>query len=1218
MKPFFSIVIPAFNCRQTLTLLLRCLEAQTLSRERFECLIVDDCSKDGTSAFLNGYQTGINLSCFSHPINLGRSQARNTACAQAKGDILVFVDADMLPEPDWLANYDMAFMQRPLLDVISGGRYRIHLGSTPENRPLMLGQMLGVSPHELFSTQVTQQFECISKNAHQGMYPGYAMAKIEMQLPDVCQQYPESLLCAYSVITSNVAVRREIFEKVGGFDISIRLPEDTDLGVRLWEIGAHFGCAPNARAYHMYHTGDRNNTLVERQAFFHRHPHQVILLLNLWFAYHDQPDPAIPSAIFDSLLTMAAAEQELPDIDVNQEFHRVYRQRSWADCICDRDFMVEYYREHTGISQQEIDAYLDQAIVQGLVMHRRDGRFYFDLDHTTNWLLRSTTYQQYELEHSRYSWIRNQIPYTKTNPSSASTENDLDQEIRNISLKRAPLLFKCRSIYEVSIPKEALPEATLEATLNIPIPIEHTCQTDIRIAHCFPETLLDYVNAERTMISGFPLQLGLCEDGGITIHYAFECNLREYLLAENEDEIASMIGGSQYLKPTYPSSQLNKMEAILKKIFARPAGDSYAIAQTIYIWILNNKRYLRSFFADYQILDTGFGPCFHLSRLFINLCRLMRVPAREQCGAMLGRPLAPNKPQHTVVTERAVSALAHTWAEFYTPLQGWVPVEFSATSFGKHVLTATNVKSKALRDQMDRETNLYSNYYFGNMDPFRIYTSEQASQVPTYPLVKSKMAPDALKMLVLQTRHRLVCDVSGTAEFSDLHASLQTIRETLRPSVSIGLTKNATKNFDIKKELLHTEALPTFSNQVASGKRMLITSIGSTGDVQPLLGLAEELNRHGHQITFALPSNYRDRIQKLGFRFVEIGAGTGVDAWHEIFARQAEIADPAQQARYFVEALAPWIPQMFRELSHWCVATEADMLISPAFHLAARMVHDAIKIPFVSVHFSPFGSKGGKALREGSAPLINQYRQQAGLPSLHDPLGADNASPQLALYAASHHVFRPPAEWPAHYHLTGYWYFDERDWQPDAALLKFIQAGEPPVVVSFGSMPSEDPTVLTDLIVTAIKQAGCRAVIQHGGGGLAQGRVLPENIHAVDFVPHSWLFPRAACVVHHGGAGTTAAAFRAGVPTVVVPHLLDQPIWAEYARAFGCAGAVIPNASLTAGQLSAAITQTLSQPRYRRSAARLGEQIRTENGAQTARQLIEQMLSISSHDRVRQ
>ena len=1221
MKPFFSIVIPALNSRSTLELALRCLEAQTLPRDRFECLVVDDGSTDGTSAFLRRCQPGFSLRYFSHPTNLGRSQARNTACAHAEGDVFIFIDADMLPEPDWLAHYAAAFAQTPSLDVLSGGRYHLHLGANPDNRPLVLGQMLGVSPAELFVSQVAEQFEQLRARARLGMYPGHAMARIEAQLPEVCQRYPESLLCAYSVITSNVAVRRSVFEKVGGFDTSMRRTEDTDLGVRLWEIGARFGCAPDARAYHMYHAGqgDRNNTLVERMAFFYRHPYRLIVLLYLWFAYHDRPDPSPPSAIFDSLLTLLAAGQELPDMDVSREFYRVYRQQPWADCACDKDFMVEFYGDHSGISRAEIEAYLDQGIAQGLISQRRNQRYYFDFNHTSNWLRKSTTYQQYELEHTRYNWIRNWIPCP---PDGAGAPTQ--PEKRNGVLRRPPITLGCRGVYEVFIPQEALPQGPFEATLNMPLPVAHACQTDVQIMRCVPENLFDYADRERTMISNFPLECGMSEDGSITVRYEFECNLREHLLAENGEPPLSSLhfprnsaenGGSeggtnsaQYLKPTYPAAQLPKAEALLKKILAGPAQDSHSIAHTIYTWILNNRRYSQSFLADYLILETGFGMCVHLARLFVNLCRLMRIPAREQCGVYFGRALTPDNPQRTVVTGRAYNILTHTWAEFYTPQHGWIPVEFSAADLGRHILTAVNVDDEHLRNQLMRETDLYSAYYFGNLDPFRIYSGEQAGQVPTYPLVKSKMAQDALKMLVLQTRHRLVCDVSGAARFSDLWASLQTVRAA-HPHVS---SVKDSENPGARQ----VAASPAPSAQTNSPQRVVITSIGSTGDVQPLLALADELRSAGHELVFALPSMYQNRVQRLGFRFAEIGAGTELDAWHKIFARQAEIADPIEQTRYFVEALGPWMPQMFQELCDLC--SDADGLISPAFHLAARMAHDATDIPFVSAHFSPFGSKGNKALREVSAPLVNRYRQQAGLPPLDDPLGADSASPQLALYAVSPHIFRPPAGWPSHYHLTGYWFFDEENWQPDSGLAEFIQAGEPPVVVTFGSMPSVDPAALTNLIIAAIKQTGCRAIIQHGGGDLAYSRALPENMHAVDFVPHGWLFARAACVVHHGGAGTTAAAFRAGVPTVVVPHLLDQPIWAEYARAFGCAGAVIPHAKLTAEQLSAAITQTLSHPRCRHSAARLGEQIRSENGVQTARKLIEQMLSVSAFDTVRQ
>ena len=202
MEPAFSIVIPAFNNRHVLELLLRCVEAQSLPREQFECVVVNDGSKDATSSFLESYRPSFNLHCLSHPTNRGRSAARNTACSQAKGDFLIFLDADMLPEPDWLAGYAQALAQSPALDVVSGGRYHLHLGANASDRPQKLAQRLGVSAEKLFVTQVVEQFKYLRANTRQGMYPGYAMAKIEAQLPEICQKYPKSILCAYSVITS--------------------------------------------------------------------------------------------------------------------------------------------------------------------------------------------------------------------------------------------------------------------------------------------------------------------------------------------------------------------------------------------------------------------------------------------------------------------------------------------------------------------------------------------------------------------------------------------------------------------------------------------------------------------------------------------------------------------------------------------------------------------------------------------------------------------------------------------------------------------------------------------------------------------------------------------------------------------------------------------------------------------------------------------------------
>lgn len=386
--------------------------------------------------------------------------------------------------------------------------------------------------------------------------------------------------------------------------------------------------------------------------------------------------------------------------------------------------------------------------------------------------------------------------------------------------------------------------------------------------------------------------------------------------------------------------------------------------------------------------------------------------------------------------------------------------------------------------------------------------------------------------------------------------------------------------------------------------RAVLTSFGTTGDFMPYLALAVELRRHGHDPVLAYPPYYRALAERFNMEFVPIGP--------DLQAIQSSITialhtmpETVAELRALFEPLALALPQMYAELRAACQT--ADVLISGPMQPASRMVHETTGIPFVSSQENHFGGGGAIAFQQATAALINPVRARLGLQPLDHPVTHDANSPQLALYAMSRHITPAPRDWPAHYHMTGFFFLDDEEWQPDAALTEFIAAGGPPVVVTFGSMTHEDPDALTDLLLAAIDQAGCRAIIQQGWSGLAQ-RTLPPNIHMIGFVPHSWLFSQAACVVHHGGTGTTAAALRAGVPSVFVPHTFDQPIWAELAHSCGYAGPPLPYLEMTAERLGAAISATLTTPRYQQVATELSEKIRAEQGVTKARRLIEQLV----------
>jgi sterol 3beta-glucosyltransferase len=181
------------------------------------------------------------------------------------------------------------------------------------------------------------------------------------------------------------------------------------------------------------------------------------------------------------------------------------------------------------------------------------------------------------------------------------------------------------------------------------------------------------------------------------------------------------------------------------------------------------------------------------------------------------------------------------------------------------------------------------------------------------------------------------------------------------------------------------------------------------------------------------------------------------------------------------------------------------------------------------------------------------------------------------------------------------------DWTPPAALSKFLASGTPPVYIGFGSMGSRNPAETANLVLAALDRAGQRGILVSGWGGLSQAH-LPDAVHMMESVSHSWLFPRVAAAVHHGGAGTTAAGLRAGVPSIVVPFFGDQLFWGQRVEKLGVGTAPIPRKKLTVENLARAIDQTVTDPVMRQQAANLGAKIQAEDGITNAVRIIESIV----------
>jgi sterol 3beta-glucosyltransferase len=216
--------------------------------------------------------------------------------------------------------------------------------------------------------------------------------------------------------------------------------------------------------------------------------------------------------------------------------------------------------------------------------------------------------------------------------------------------------------------------------------------------------------------------------------------------------------------------------------------------------------------------------------------------------------------------------------------------------------------------------------------------------------------------------------------------------------------------------------------------------------------------------------------------------------------------------------------------------------------------------------------------------------------------GSDNL-PQFqqypTLYGFSPSVIPKPSDWH-NTEVTGYWFLDAAtDWVPPADLMAFLQAGPPPVYIGFGSMGSRKPEETADLVLQAIARTGQRAILLSGWGGLSKAD-LPETVFMVESVPHSWLFSQVAAVVHHGGAGTTAAGLRAGVPSIVIPFFGDQPFWGQRVAKLGVGPEPIPRKQLTVERLAQAIRTAVTDRGMIRRAADLGAKIQAEDGVANA------------------
>jgi sterol 3beta-glucosyltransferase len=406
---------------------------------------------------------------------------------------------------------------------------------------------------------------------------------------------------------------------------------------------------------------------------------------------------------------------------------------------------------------------------------------------------------------------------------------------------------------------------------------------------------------------------------------------------------------------------------------------------------------------------------------------------------------------------------------------------------------------------------------------------------------------------------------------------------------------------------------------------LVIATVGTRGDVQPYVAVGVALRDQGHVVTVATHEDHRALVEMHGLAFRGV-----CGSFRELLASPAGVTwlESSDRPRAYLRAFRELFSQVAEDwLDQFDAAYEdADAVLVHSIACGAIVALERRSVPHVVL--SPFAAAPSKELDLGGLPRVplitgvlerlghqylldqvwkvaeaghGRFRRQHGL-ALPGPMPWRRL---LSLGVGHLHLFSElvtprPSDWPPCAEVTGYCFLDAvEEWQPPPSLVDFLSSGEPPVYVGFGSMTGMDPEKLATLTHAALRASGQRAVIGMGWGGLA-GFQGDDDTLIVDDVPHDWLFPRVAAVVHHGGAGTTAAALRAGKPSVVVPFFADQPYWARRLARLGVATRPVPKRKLTAPRLAAALQDVRATPAFARAADALGAKIRAENGAASA------------------
>ena len=430
---------------------------------------------------------------------------------------------------------------------------------------------------------------------------------------------------------------------------------------------------------------------------------------------------------------------------------------------------------------------------------------------------------------------------------------------------------------------------------------------------------------------------------------------------------------------------------------------------------------------------------------------------------------------------------------------------------------------------------------------------------------------------------------------------------------------------------------PVSPQMSSAQKKILILTLGTRGDVQPFVALARRLAASGHDVVLSTGQGFEEMIAAAG------ATPRPVSVNYEDVVARPDVKEALHSVVGMVK-IARWGLQVQRRIAEelWQIGldTRPDLIVFNPKGVVGTLLGRALNVPAIPVMMQPLFSVTGAFPPQflnlpNLGPALNRLLQRAfttlidkgiqpslktvlkhlapgiatrGLMAGHLPSGAP--APRLQAYSAV--LTDMLDDWPSTDPVTGYWFTDpDPNYVPPEDLATFLDADPAPVYVGFGSMPSRKPAELTRTILDAIEATGVRAIVALGWGGLEAEALRPElreRVHVLKAAPHSWLFPRCAAVVHHGGAGTTHEGLRWGRPSLIWPVFGDQPYWGRQVAHMGAGPAPLRAKKLTANKLAQAL-RDLETPAYAKTAAWIADKMAEEGGVDEASARLEAILT---------